>query len=64
MTDLIAEMGNWTGKVLVESRAITSAQVIAELIRLAKELREAHQRGEELGLSEDELASWCVEWAA
>ena len=39
-----------------QNRAITSAQVIEELIRLAKELREAHQRGEELGLSEDELA--------
>ena len=30
--------------------------MIEELIRLAKELREALQRGEQLGLSEDELA--------
>ena len=30
--------------------------MIAELIELAKEMREAHQRGEELGLTEDELA--------
>jgi type I restriction enzyme R subunit len=39
-----------------QNRAITSAQVIEELIDLAKEVREAHRRGEELGLSEDELA--------
>jgi type I restriction enzyme R subunit len=39
-----------------QNRAITSAQVIEELIRLAKELREAHKRGEKLGLNEDELA--------
>ena len=38
------------------NRAVTSAQVIEELIVLAKELREAHLRGEQLGLSEDELA--------
>jgi len=39
-----------------QNRAITSAQVIEELIALARELREAHRRGEELGLNEDELA--------
>jgi type I restriction enzyme R subunit len=39
-----------------QNRAITSAQVIEELIKLAKELREAHRRGEQLGLNEDELA--------
>jgi type I restriction enzyme R subunit len=39
-----------------QNRAITSAQVIEELINLARELREAHRRGEELGLNEDELA--------
>ena len=37
-------------------RALTSVEVIDELIKLAKDLREAHRRGEELGLSEDELA--------
>lgn len=37
-------------------RAIEAAEVIEELIKLAKEMREAHQRGEELGLSDDELA--------
>jgi type I restriction enzyme R subunit len=39
-----------------QNRAIQAAQVIEELIQLAKEMREAHARGEELGLSEDELA--------
>jgi type I restriction enzyme R subunit len=38
------------------NRAIETAQVIEELIDLAKELREAHRRGERLGLSEAELA--------
>jgi type I restriction enzyme R subunit len=38
------------------SRAIESAQVIEELIAMAKELREAAKRGENLGLSESELA--------
>ncbi|MDE0463419.1 MAG: type I restriction endonuclease subunit R [Caldilineaceae bacterium] len=39
-----------------QNRAIEAAQVIEELIELAKELREAGARGEQLGLSEDELA--------
>ncbi|MEX1025029.1 MAG: type I restriction endonuclease subunit R [Planctomycetota bacterium] len=39
-----------------QNRAIEAAQVIEELIQLAKELREAGARGQELGLSEDELA--------
>jgi len=39
-----------------QSRAIEAAQVIEELIQLAKQMREANARGEELGLSEDELA--------
>jgi type I restriction enzyme R subunit len=38
------------------SRAIESAQVIEELIAMAKELREATKRGEDLGLNESELA--------
>ena len=38
------------------NRAIEAAQVIEELIQLARELREANARGEKLGLSEDELA--------
>ncbi len=39
-----------------QNRSIETAQVIAQLIELAKEMREAHRRGEALGLSEDELA--------
>lgn len=38
------------------SRAIESAQVIEELIAMAKEFREAAQRGDQLGLNESELA--------
>ena len=41
---------------LYHNRAIEAAQVIEELIKLAKEMREAHRRGEDLGLSEEELA--------
>ena len=39
-----------------QNRAIEAAQVVEELIQLAKEMREASARGEQLGLSEDELA--------
>ncbi len=39
-----------------QNRAVETAQVIEELIALAREMREANARGEELGLSEDELA--------
>jgi type I restriction enzyme, R subunit len=39
-----------------QNRAIETAQVIGELIALAKDMRAANSRGEELGLSEDELA--------
>ena len=39
-----------------QNRAIEAAQVIEELIALAREMREADARGEALGLSEDELA--------
>jgi type I restriction enzyme R subunit len=39
-----------------QNRAIEAAQVIEELIGLAKEMREANARGEQLGLTEDELA--------
>jgi type I restriction enzyme R subunit len=38
------------------NRAIETAQVIEELIALAKEMRQANARGDELGLSEEELA--------
>ena len=39
-----------------QNRAIETAQVIEELIQLAKDMRAAGARGEKLGLSEDELA--------
>ena len=39
-----------------QARAITTAQVIEELIELARQMREAQQRGEELGLTDDEVA--------
>lgn len=39
-----------------QNRSIEAAQVIEELIELAKQMREAERRGEDLGLSEDELA--------
>ena len=39
-----------------QNRTIEAAQVIEELIELAKQMREDIARGEELGLNEDELA--------
>ncbi len=39
-----------------QARAIETAQVIEELIALAKDMREADRRGEQLGLSDDEIA--------
>jgi type I restriction enzyme R subunit len=39
-----------------QSRAIETSQIIEELIALAKEMREADKRGEELNLSQDEVA--------
>ena len=38
------------------NRAVAAAQVIEELIALAKQMQEAQRRGEQLGLSEDEAA--------
>ena len=39
-----------------QARLIEAAQVIEELIALAKDMREADRRGEQLGLTEDEIA--------
>ncbi len=39
-----------------QNRAIEAAQVLEELIGLAKDMRTANARGEKLGLSDDELA--------
>ncbi|MEM4318665.1 MAG: DUF3387 domain-containing protein, partial [Candidatus Pacearchaeota archaeon] len=38
------------------NRAVEAAQVIEELIELARKVREEKNRGKELGMSEDELA--------
>lgn len=39
-----------------QNRALEAAEVIAQLVELAKEMRAANQRGETLKLTEDELA--------
>lgn len=39
-----------------QNRSIETAQVIAELIELAKEIRAANRRGDDLQMSEDEVA--------
>ncbi len=39
-----------------QNRAIEAAQVINELIRIAKEMRQAELRGQQMGLSDDEVA--------
>ena len=38
------------------TNAITTAEVIQELIKLAKDIRAAHQRGKEEGLSQEEIS--------
>jgi len=42
--------------LLYQKRAISSAEVIQELINLAKDIKKAQNRGEELNLNNDELA--------
>lgn len=39
-----------------QNRSIETAQVIQELIDLAKQMREANKRGEDLGFTDEELA--------
>ena len=39
-----------------ENRSIEAAQVIEELIEMAREIRQASERGDRLGLTDDELA--------
>ena len=39
-----------------ENRSIEAAQVIEELIEMAREIRQASERGDRLGLNDDELA--------
>jgi len=50
--------GEMLEKALIKyrNRAIETAQVIEEMIALAKEMREANHRGQALGLTEDEVA--------
>ena len=38
------------------NRSLDAAEVIAELVELAKQMRTEHERGEKLGLRDDELA--------
>ena len=38
------------------NRSLTTAEIIAELVKLAKQMRDARKRHEELGLREDEVA--------
>ncbi len=38
------------------NRSLTAAEVIAELVELGKQMRAEHERGDKLGLREDELA--------
>jgi type I restriction enzyme R subunit len=42
--------------VRYHANAITTAQVLEELIQLAKDIRAARARGEEAGLSDEEIA--------
>ena len=39
-----------------QNRTITTSEIVVELIEIAREMRDANQRGEELGLNESELA--------
>jgi len=39
-----------------ENRTVEATQIIAELIKLAKDMREAYQRGDKINLTEDEIA--------
>jgi type I restriction enzyme R subunit len=39
-----------------QNRTIEAAKVIEELIALAKDIRDAHKKGEELGINDEELA--------
>ena len=45
-------------KTLLEyqNRTLEAAQIILELIELARQMRDAPKRGDKLGLSEDEMA--------
>jgi type I restriction enzyme R subunit len=38
------------------NRSLSTAEIIAQLVELAKQMRDAHQRGDALGLASDEVA--------
>lgn len=38
------------------NRSLSTAEIIAQLVELAKQMRDAHHRGEQLGLASDEVA--------
>ena len=40
------------------NKAISTHEIIEELLHLAREIRDSNQRHEELGLTEDELCSY------
>jgi len=46
-----------------QNRTIDAAEIIEELIDLAKDMREATQRGEQMGLSDEELAFYDAQCA-
>lgn len=52
----ILDMAIYRAPRSCHNRSIDSVQVIEDLIKLAKTIRESGKRGEELGLSEEELA--------
>jgi type I restriction enzyme, R subunit len=45
-----------SGRNAYHNRAIATQEVIEELIKLAKQLKEADQRGIDLGLNDEEVA--------
>jgi type I restriction enzyme R subunit len=42
--------------IAYQNRAIATQEVLEELLTLAKEMRDSHDRGDDLGLSDDEVA--------
>ncbi len=56
MTGSAADGSHWQPHIRNNNRAISTMEVIEELIRLAQELDAATQRGEQLGLTDDEVA--------
>ena len=47
---------NYSVDIKYNKRSIQTSKVIEELIEIAKEMRKAAERGEDLGLSQDEVA--------